>query len=111
MEPNNTYKITPLQKDPKRQELRTHLRPRWIKDPEQFLKSNGSTVSVRKSILKSIGFIVSVRKSILKACVFLSRSEKVMKNRWFYRPSHRTCEYNIGFIDPATEHVNITLVL
>ena len=30
---------------------------------------------------------------------------------WFYRPSHRKCEYNIGFIDPATENVEKPLVL
>ena len=31
--PKFSPKITPLQKDPKQQELRTHLWPRLIKDP------------------------------------------------------------------------------
>ena len=30
---------------------------------------------------------------------------------WFYRPSHRTCDYYIGFIDRATEIVEKPLVL
>ena len=35
----------------------------------------------------------------------------MLKNHWFYRPSNQTCEYNIGFIDPATEIVEQPLVL
>ena len=54
--------ITPLQKDPKQQELRVLFKASFDQGPYG-------------------GF--------------------------FYRK----CEYNIGFIDPATENVNITLVL
>ena len=48
---------------------------------------------------------------VKKALNLQYRLKKVLQNHWFYRPSNRKCEYNIGFIDPATEKMNITLVL
>ena len=43
-----------MHRDPKRQELWTHLRPPLVKDPKNVKKSVGCTVSVRKKYKKQI---------------------------------------------------------
>ena len=37
--------------------------------------------------------------------------KKYQKKHWFYRLGPKKYQKSIGFIDPATENVNITLVL
>ena len=58
----NGFSITPLQKDPKQQELRTHVRPRWIKDP--------------KKVSKSIGFIDRATEIVEKPLVLQAKRPK-----------------------------------
>ena len=77
--------MTPLRKDRKQQELRTHSRPRLIKDP----------------------------KKIKKALVLQYRSEKVCKKHWFYSIGPKKYFKNNWFYKPtvANEIVEKPLVL
>ena len=60
---------------------------------------------------KTSGFTVSVQKSIEKALVLQHRSEKVLKNHWFYSIRPKKCQKTIGFTVSDRRSIKKPLVL
>ena len=100
-------KITPLQWDPKQQELKTQLRPRLVLGPYGGLVWSRTL----KTWKKNIGFIVVSLKNSEKAMVLLCFRSKVLKKQWFYYVFAQRLWKRTGFIVFSLKHVEKALVL
>ena len=98
--------ITPLHWDPKQQELRTHVRPRFGLGPYKDSFSSRTQKMLKKrwfycvfvpKCWKSNGFTMFSLKHYEKALVLLCFRSKMLKKHWFYSVFAPKCWKSIGF--------------